>query len=115
MASMLGVSTCSRLMGRIQTMSLRNLQGCVCRGTLLTVVPMSTRRKPFDLAFQSRGYGPYLLSSSLLSSKLPLIVTRGYKVKGSLKLRCSGCRFVKRKGRLRVVCSNKPRHKQKQG
>ena len=45
----------------------------------------------------------------------PLIPLRSYKVRSSLKLRCSSCRFVKRKGRVRVVCDRKPRHKQKQG
>jgi len=40
---------------------------------------------------------------------------RGYKTKTSLKLRCSGCRFVRKKGVLRVLCSKKPRHKQRQG
>ena len=40
---------------------------------------------------------------------------RSYKVRASLKLLCSGCRFVKRKGKLRVVCTRKPRHKQRQG
>ena len=43
------------------------------------------------------------------------VMLRTYKVKASLKLRCPGCRFVKRKGKLRVVCSVKPRHKQRQG
>lgn len=40
---------------------------------------------------------------------------RTYKVRSALKLLCSSCRFVKRKGRLRVVCLKKPRHKQRQG
>ena len=40
---------------------------------------------------------------------------RTYKVRSALKLFCQGCRFVRRKGRLRVVCSKKPRHKQVQG
>ena len=40
---------------------------------------------------------------------------RTYKVKTSLKLMCPGCRFIKRKGKLRVLCSVKPRHKQRQG
>lgn len=43
------------------------------------------------------------------------LMLRTYKVKTSLKLMCPGCRFVKRKGKLRVVCSVKPRHKQRQG
>ena len=38
---------------------------------------------------------------------------RGYKVRSALKLRCAGCRFVRWRGRLRVVCDKKPRHKQK--
>ena len=51
--------------------------------------------------------------SSLAS--LLVVQFRGYKVKASLRLRCDGCRFVKRKGKLRVVCTKKPRHKQRQG
>ncbi len=43
------------------------------------------------------------------------LMVRCYKVRASLKLMCPGCRFVKRKGRLRVVCTKKPRHKQRQG
>ena len=44
-----------------------------------------------------------------------ILPVRTYKVRSALKLLCPGCRFVKRKGRLRVVCSKKPRHKQRQG
>ncbi|EDV28200.1 uncharacterized protein TRIADDRAFT_21362 [Trichoplax adhaerens] len=40
---------------------------------------------------------------------------RTFKVKSSLKLMCSGCKFVRRKGRLYVICKKKPRHKQRQG
>ena len=49
--------------------------------------------------------------------RLPSLILslRTYKVRASLKLMCSGCRFVRRKGKLRVVCSKKPRHKQRQG
>ena len=39
---------------------------------------------------------------------------RTYKKKSSLKLRCAACRFVRRKGRLRVICKEKPRHKQRE-
>ena len=44
-----------------------------------------------------------------------ILPVRTYKVRSALKLLCPGCRFVKRKGKLRVVCSKKPRHKQRQG
>ncbi|MEE9389692.1 MAG: 50S ribosomal protein L36 [Candidatus Aminicenantaceae bacterium] len=36
------------------------------------------------------------------------------KVRASIKKMCRNCRIVKRKGNLRVICSN-PKHKQKQG
>ncbi|MCK4645464.1 MAG: 50S ribosomal protein L36 [Candidatus Aminicenantes bacterium] len=36
------------------------------------------------------------------------------KVRASIKKMCRNCRIIKRKGILRVICSN-PRHKQKQG
>lgn len=39
---------------------------------------------------------------------------RTYKVKSSLKLRCAACRFVWRRGRLHVICKEKPRHKARQ-
>ncbi|NQT73640.1 MAG: 50S ribosomal protein L36 [Chloroflexi bacterium] len=36
------------------------------------------------------------------------------KVRASVKPRCNNCKVVKRKGVLRVICTN-PRHKQRQG
>lgn len=36
------------------------------------------------------------------------------KVTSSIKRRCESCQIIKRKGVIRVVCTN-PRHKQKQG
>jgi large subunit ribosomal protein L36 len=36
------------------------------------------------------------------------------KVKASVKKICRSCKIVRRKGVVRVICSN-PRHKQKQG
>lgn len=36
------------------------------------------------------------------------------KVKPAVKRRCDKCKIVRRKGVLRVVCSN-PKHKQRQG
>ncbi len=37
------------------------------------------------------------------------------KVRTSVKAVCRGCKIVRRKGVLRVVCSVEPRHKQRQG
>ncbi len=36
------------------------------------------------------------------------------KVRASVKPICRNCRVIKRKGRVRVICSD-PRHKQRQG
>lgn len=36
------------------------------------------------------------------------------KVKASVKRMCDKCKLVKRKGVVRVICTN-PRHKQRQG
>jgi large subunit ribosomal protein L36 len=37
------------------------------------------------------------------------------KVQASIKVRCKFCTVVKREGVLYVICSNDPRHKQRQG
>jgi large subunit ribosomal protein L36 len=36
------------------------------------------------------------------------------KVKPSVKRRCEKCKIIKRRGIVRVICTN-PRHKQRQG
>ena len=36
------------------------------------------------------------------------------KVRASVKPMCEKCKIIKRKGTVRVVCSN-PKHKQRQG
>ncbi|NDY41330.1 50S ribosomal protein L36 [Dissulfurirhabdus thermomarina] len=36
------------------------------------------------------------------------------KVRASVKPRCKNCRVIRRKGIVRVICTN-PRHKQRQG
>ncbi|MBI4821541.1 MAG: 50S ribosomal protein L36 [Deltaproteobacteria bacterium] len=37
------------------------------------------------------------------------------KVRASVKVRCTKCKVVRRKGVLRVICKDNPRHKQRQG
>jgi large subunit ribosomal protein L36 len=37
------------------------------------------------------------------------------KVRASVKKICRGCKIVKRKGVVRVICKTEPRHKQRQG
>nr|YP_010043288.1 50S ribosomal protein L36 [Handeliodendron bodinieri]QPD06570.1 50S ribosomal protein L36 [Handeliodendron bodinieri]QUX33652.1 50S ribosomal protein L36 [Handeliodendron bodinieri] len=36
------------------------------------------------------------------------------KIRASVRKICEKCRLIRRKGRIRVICSN-PRHKQRQG
>lgn len=37
------------------------------------------------------------------------------KVRTSVKEICKGCRVIKRKGVVRVICQESPKHKQRQG
>lgn len=37
------------------------------------------------------------------------------KVRTSVKPMCDGCKILKRKGVLRIICSKNLRHKQRQG
>lgn len=37
------------------------------------------------------------------------------RVSASVKKRCPACRIIKRKGRVMVICSKSPKHKQVQG
>ncbi len=36
------------------------------------------------------------------------------RVQASVRRRCENCKVVKRKGRVRIICTN-PKHKQRQG
>ena len=44
-------------------------------------------------------------------SQIPTL-SRGMKVRSSVKVMCDGCNVVRRKGRVYVVCSKNPKHKQ---
>lgn len=37
------------------------------------------------------------------------------KVRASVKKMCRSCKVIKRNGTVRVICSNDPKHKQRQG
>jgi len=37
------------------------------------------------------------------------------KVRPSVKPMCDGCKIIKRNGKVRVICSKNPKHKQVQG
>ena len=44
----------------------------------------------------------------------PYDITRGMKVRPSVKPMCEKCKIIKRKGKVMVICEN-PKHKQRQG
>ncbi|HHX73154.1 MAG TPA: 50S ribosomal protein L36 [Clostridiales bacterium] len=37
------------------------------------------------------------------------------KVRPSVKPMCDKCKIIRRKGKVMVICSDNPKHKQKQG
>lgn len=37
------------------------------------------------------------------------------KVRASVRRICDGCVIIRRRGVLRVICKNNPKHKQRQG
>lgn len=58
-----------------------------------------------------------VLSYSVWTLPTPTVapsLARHYKIKAALKKRCRFCMFVARKGKLRIICKNKGRHKQRQ-
>ncbi|RPA97404.1 hypothetical protein L873DRAFT_1691040 [Choiromyces venosus 120613-1] len=40
---------------------------------------------------------------------------RGMKVRSAVKKLCECCKSVRRKGRVYIICSKNPKHKQRQG
>ncbi|WVQ93880.1 50S ribosomal protein L36 [Kwoniella sp. CBS 9459] len=58
---------------------------------------------------------PSSSSSSLAKSGPGMIQVRGMKVRSSVKRFCDGCSVVRRKGRIYIICSKNPKHKQRQG
>ncbi|KAI9460607.1 ribosomal protein L36-domain-containing protein [Lactarius psammicola] len=45
----------------------------------------------------------------------PISLSRGMKIRSSVKVMCDGCNVVRRKGRVYILCTKNPRHKQRQG
>lgn len=37
------------------------------------------------------------------------------KVRSSIRRICEGCKIIRRRGVIRVICKKDPRHKQRQG
>ncbi|KAH9178691.1 ribosomal protein L36-domain-containing protein [Lactarius sanguifluus] len=58
---------------------------------------------------------PQLSSTPHLHHVTPptsISLSRGMKVRSSVKIMCDGCNVVRRKGRVYILCTKNPRHKQ---
>ncbi|KAJ2557276.1 hypothetical protein EV175_001441, partial [Coemansia sp. RSA 1933] len=69
--------------------------------------------------FSAKFLRPLTAQTTTLSHHHPHVPTtaveatvRGMKVRSSVKLMCNGCSFVRRRGRLFVICNSDPKHKQ---
>ncbi|KAL4890980.1 ribosomal protein L36-domain-containing protein [Aspergillus ambiguus] len=53
--------------------------------------------------------------ASLGSTVRQIEQVRGMKTRSSVKRLCDGCKPVRRKNRVYIICSKNPKHKQRQG
>jgi len=72
--------------------------------------PLASR---FRGAMLTQGHFPVGRVVPTVSPTLSL--ARGMKVRSSVKVMCDGCCIVRRKGRVYVICSKNPKHKQVSG
>ena len=89
-----------------------------------TISPLSTHRPHLAQQKLQRHYSTTLLSHfhlrtahRILSHPDPLrqAQVRGMKVRSSVKKLCDGCKSVRRKGYVYIICNRNPKHKQRQG
>ncbi|CAI0542886.1 unnamed protein product, partial [Linum tenue] len=66
---------------------------------------------------QSQSFPRRILFSfqDLLSSPFSFSRPKPMKVRSSVKKMCEFCKVIKRRGRVYVLCSSNPKHKQRQG
>ncbi|KAJ5579908.1 uncharacterized protein N7459_005893 [Penicillium hispanicum] len=53
--------------------------------------------------------------STAVGSARQIEQVRGMKTRSSVKRLCDGCKPVRRKNRVYIICSKNPKHKQRQG
>ncbi|WWC85584.1 50S ribosomal protein L36 [Kwoniella dendrophila CBS 6074] len=75
----------------------------------------SSAIRPTLLSSQIPRAFPSSLKSNSARAHPLLMQVRGMKVRSSVKRFCDGCSVVRRKGRIYVICSKNPKHKQRQG
>ncbi|KAF8078644.1 ribosomal protein L36-domain-containing protein [Lyophyllum atratum] len=79
------------------------------RALLASGRPLVSRLRAVTVSVPHSPPHPIHLCSTAIRAP-PL--SRGMKVRSSVKVMCDGCSVVRRKGRVYVVCSKNPKHKQ---
>ncbi|KAI0825091.1 ribosomal protein L36-domain-containing protein [Trametes gibbosa] len=80
------------------------------RAFLASTRPLLSRVRPAALPHSHLHHPHHALSPSHVSTNV--VLSRGMKVRASVKTMCDGCSVVKRKGRIYIICSKNPKHKQ---
>ncbi|EIW64633.1 uncharacterized protein TRAVEDRAFT_111242 [Trametes versicolor FP-101664 SS1] len=76
------------------------------RAFLTSTRPLLSRIRPASLPHSHLHHAHHALPSA------NVVLSRGMKVRASVKTMCDGCSVVKRKGRVYIICSKNPKHKQ---
>ena len=80
------------------------------RALLASTRPLLSRVRPATLPHSHVHHHPHHALSAAPSANI--VLARGMKVRASVKTMCDGCSVVKRKGRIYIICSKNPKHKQ---
>ena len=80
------------------------------RALLASTRPLLSRVRP--AALPHLHVHPHLHHVPSVAQSANAVLARGMKVRASVKLMCDGCSVVKRKGRIYIICSKNPKHKQ---
>ncbi|KAI0778230.1 ribosomal protein L36-domain-containing protein, partial [Trametes elegans] len=75
------------------------------RALLASTRPLLSRVRPAALPHTHLHHAHHALPANV-------VLSRGMKVRASVKVMCDGCNVVKRKGRIYIICSKNPKHKQ---
>ena len=83
-------------------------RGSLCSSRLCSTLSHSASI-PVRSSLNAQNLAQRTTSSSIISQAQQ---ERGMKVRSAVKRFCEGCSVVRRKGRLYVICSKDPKHKQ---
>ncbi|KAF3402228.1 50S ribosomal protein L36 [Talaromyces pinophilus] len=111
------LSTASRSLLSIRQFALTSFR----QNNHASTSPFTQLRNFSALMSQSR-WGGLLLRSKIAGgikngSKSTYVLSQvsGMKTRSSVKRLCDGCKPVRRKNRVYIICSKNPKHKQRQG